>query len=430
MNCAFCTEFAALPRRDQGTRIICEVSGWVLLPTVGCFAPGCGYGNPSSPHAFGRQAAEAIRIARNQLRELIGASAESGVVFTSGATEANYLAITGIARALRGVGLHIISTAIEHKAVLGSCQHLAEEGFQVTIIPVKADGLVDPSDIAAAITPKTVLVSIMHANNEIGTIQPLAEISQITRECGVLLHTDAAQSLGSLPFQVDHLGVDLASFSGHKIYGPTSTGALYVRRGTVRPVPQIASGGQEYRLRPGTPNVPGIVGIGQAAAILAEQRHIDTHRITGLRDQLLAMLRQRVSGIRVNGSLIRRLPGNLNITIPGTEADELIEYLPGLAISTGSACSTGQPDPSHVLTAIGLDRSSARSSVRIGIGRGTTLHDIIATVQQISEAVHSSTVKVEADATEQPAHAAVGRERSDRLRLPGRPGRPRLVSGR
>ena len=358
-----------------------------------------GYGNPSSLHAYGRQAAEAIRVARNQFRELIGASAESEVVFTSGATEADYLAITGIARALQGGGHHIITTAIEHKAVLASCQHLAEEGFQVTIIPVKADGLVDPADIAAAITPRTVLVSVMHANNEIGTIQPLAEIGHITREQGVLLHTDAAQSLGSLPFHVDHLGVDLASFSGHKIYGPKGIGALYVRRGTVRPVPQITGGGQEYGLRPGTPNVPGIVGIGQAAAILAEQRHIDTHRITGLRDQLLAMLRQTVSDIRVNGSLIRRLPGNLNITIPGTEADELIEYLPGLAISTGSACSTGQPDPSHVLTAIGLDRSSARSSVRIGLGRGTTLHDIITTVQQISEAVHSSTVKVEADAT-------------------------------
>jgi cysteine desulfurase len=358
-----------------------------------------GYGNPSSLHAYGRQAAEAIRAARNQLRELIGASTESEVVFTSGATEADYLAITGIARALQGVGLHIITTAIEHKAVLASCQRLAEEGFQVTIIPVKADGLVDPADIAAAITPTTVLVSVTHANNEIGTIQPLAEIGHITREHGVLLHTDAAQSLGSLPFHVDHLGVDLASFSGHKIYGPKGVGALYVRRGAVRPVPQITGGGQEYGLRPGTLNVPGIVGIGQAAAILAEQRHIDTRRITGLRDQLLAMLRQAVSDIRVNGSLTRRLPGNLNITIPGIAADQLIDYLPGLAISTGSACSTGQRDPSHVLTAIGLDRSSARSSIRIGLGRGTTQHDIITAVQQISGAVQSSTVRVDADTT-------------------------------
>jgi cysteine desulfurase len=347
------------------------------------------YGNPSSLHAYGRRAAEAIRVARNQLGQLIGASSESEVVFTSGATEADCLAITGIARAFQGVGLHIVTTAIEHKAVLGSCQYLAEGGFQVTIVPVAADGLVDPADVAAAITPRTVLVSVMHANNEIGTIQPLAEISQITREHGILLHSDAAQSLGSLPFHVDHLGVDLASFSGHKIYGPKGVGALYVRKDTVRPIPPISGGGQEYGLRPGTLNVPGIVGIGHAAGILAEQGQIDRRRIADLRDQLLAMLCQTVSDLRVNGSLTTRLPGNLNITIPGIEADQLIEYLPGLAISTGSACSSGQPDPSHVLTAIGLDRSSARSSIRIGLGRSTTLDDIVAAVQQISGAVHS-----------------------------------------
>lgn len=350
-----------------------------------------GYGNPSSVHAYGRQAAQAIRVARNQLRELIGASAESELVFTSGATEADHLAITGIARALRGEGCHIITTAIEHKAVLASCQRLAEDGFQVTIIPVKDDGVVDPADIAAAITPRTVLVSVMHANNEIGTIQPLAEIGHITRAHGILLHTDAAQSLGTLPFHVDDLGVDLASFSGHKVNGPKGVGALYVRRGTIRPVPQFTGGGQEYGLRPGTHNVAGIVGLGQAAAILSEQRHVDTRRITGFRDQLLAMLRQTLPDIRVNGTLTRRLPGNLNVVIPGIEADQLIEYLPGLAISTGSACSTGQSDPSHVLTAIGLDRPSARASIRIGLGRDTTVYDIIAAVQQISGAVQSGT---------------------------------------
>ncbi len=350
------------------------------------------YGNPSSLHAYGRRAAKAIRVARNQLLDLIGASVESEVVFTSGATEADHLAISGMARALQGAGRHIVTTAVEHKAVLASCQHLVERGFQVTIIPVSADGLVDPADITAAITPTTVLVSVMHANNEIGTIQPLAEIGQITREHGVLLHTDAAQSLGSLSFDVDHLGVDLASFSGHKVYGPKGVGALYIRRGTVRPVPQISGGGQEYGLRPGTLNVPGIVGLGQAAAILAEQRHSDSRRITVLRDRLLGMLRQTVPDIRVNGSLTRRLPGNLNITLSGIEADQLIEHLPGLAISTGSACSTGQPDPSHVLTAIGLGRSSARSSIRIGLGRGTTLQHITTAVQQISGAVQASTV--------------------------------------
>jgi cysteine desulfurase len=350
------------------------------------------YGNPSSTHACGRLAAEAIRASRSQLRDLIGAAAESEVVFTSGATESDYLAITGIARAFDGVGHHIITTAIEHKAVLASCQQLAREGFQVTVLPVNADGLVDPADIAASITPRTVLVSVMHANNEIGTIQPLAEIGRITGEHDVLLHTDAAQSLGSLPFYVDDLGVDLASFSGHKIYGPKGVGALYIRRGAVRPVPQMTGGGQEYGLRPGTLNVPGIVGMGRAAAIVAEQRQTDSRRITGLRDELLAMLGQVISDIRVNGSLTRRLPGNLNITIPGVAADQLIDCLPGLAISSGSACNTGQPDPSHVLTAIGLDRTTARSSIRMGLGRDTTLNDIIAAAQQISEAAQSSAV--------------------------------------
>lgn len=348
------------------------------------------YGNPASPHAYGRQAARAIRVARRQLADLIGASVESEVVFTSGATEANHLAITGVARALRSMGRHVITTAIEHKTVLAACQHLTKEGFQVTVVPADADGLVDPADVAAAITPATVLVSVIHANNEIGTIQPLAEIGQMTRHRGVLFHTDAAQSLGSLAFDVDQIGVDLASFSGHKIYGPKGVGALYVRRGTIRPVPQIYGGGQEYGLRPGTLNVPGIVAVGEAAAILAEQRHTDALRIAGLRDQLLASLRDTILNIQVNGTLTHRLPGNLNITIPGIDADQFIEQLPRLAISTGSACDTGQSDPSHVLSAIGLDRPSARASIRIGLGRGTTSRDISIAAQQISAAAQTS----------------------------------------
>lgn len=352
------------------------------------------YGNPSSPHAYGRQAAEAVRAARCQLRDLIGASTESEVVFTSGATEADHLAISGIARAFRGADRHIITTAIEHKAVLAACQDLTKEGFQFTAIPANADGLVDPADIATAITPKTVLVSVMHANNEIGAIQPLREIGQITRNRGVLLHTDAAQSLGSLPFDVNDLGVDLASFSGHKIYGPKGIGALYVRRGTVRPIPLISGSGQEYGLRPGTLNVPGIVGIGEAAAILAERRSADAWRVAGLRDQLLVALRKAIPGVQVNGTLTLRLPGNLNITIPGIDADQLMEQLPGLAISTGSACNTGRSDPSHVLMAIGLDRASARASIRIGLGRGTTLQDITTAAQQISASVQASVLSL------------------------------------
>jgi cysteine desulfurase len=344
------------------------------------------YGNPSSPHAYGRAAADAVRAARRQLRQLIGASADTEIVFTSGATEADHLAITGIAHALCDVGNHIVTTAIEHKAVLAACQHLTGQGFQVIVVPVGADGLVDPADIAAAITPATVLVSVMHANNEIGTIQPLAEIGQITRDRGVLLHTDAAQSLGSVDFNVDHLGVDLASYSGHKIYGPKGIGALYIRRGTIRPASQLTGGGQEYGLRAGTLNVPGIVGLGEAAAVLDTQRNMDARRIAALREQLLDMLREALPGLAVNGSLARRLPGNLNITIPGIDADQLIEQLPGLAISAGSACNTGQPEPSQVLTSIGLSRSAARASIRIGLGRSTTVEDVLTAAQQIAYA--------------------------------------------
>jgi cysteine desulfurase len=352
------------------------------------------YGNPASPHAPGRQADQAVLAARRQLRDLIGASADSEIVFTSGATEADHLAITGIARAAGRVGSHVITTGIEHKAILAACQHLAGQGAHVTIIPPGIDGLVNPDDIAVAITPATVLVSVMHANNEIGTIQPLAEISQVTRDHGVLLHTDAAQSLGSVPFDVDYLGVDLASFSGHKIYGPKGIGALYIRRGTIRPVPQISGGGQEYGLRAGTLNVPGIAGIGEAAAILAAQRDADSLRIASLRDQLLTMLCEALPGVQVNGSMARRLPGNLSITIPGIDADQLIEQTPALAISTGSACNTGQPEPSHVLTAIGLDRPSARASIRIGLGRNTTLREVTSAAQQISAAVQEQVASI------------------------------------
>jgi cysteine desulfurase len=200
------------------------------------------------------------------------------------------------------------------------------------------------------------------------------------------MHTDAAQSLGSVPFIVDDLGVDLASFSGHKIYGPKGIGALYIRRGTIRPIPQFTGGAQEYGLRAGTLNVPGIVGLGEAASILAAQRRTDADRITRLRDQMLATLREKLPAIRVNGSLTRRLPGSLSITIPGIDADYLIDQLPRLAISTGSACDTGQPEPSHVLTAIGLDRASARATIRIGLGRSTTAQDIDTATQQITAA--------------------------------------------
>ncbi|WP_433357683.1 cysteine desulfurase family protein (plasmid) [Microtetraspora malaysiensis] len=341
------------------------------------------FGNPASPHAPGHRAAEAVRTARRQVRDLIGANSDTEIVFTSGATEADHLALAGIAHAFTGRRRHIITTAIEHKAVLSTCRHLQGIGFDVTVLPVDCEGLVDPADVAAAITPATVLVSVMHANSEIGTIQPLAEISAITRDCGVLLHTDAAQTLGSVRFDVDELGVDLASFSGHKFYGPKGVGALYVRRGSVRPVPQILGGGQEHGLRAGTLNVPGIVGLGAAAALLVHQRDDDARRILTLRNRLLGQLHDTVADLRVNGSLTRRLPGNLSVTFPGADADQLLERLPGLALSTGSACNTGQAEPSHVLTAIGITRADARATLRISLGRPTTEHEVDTTARTL-----------------------------------------------
>lgn len=345
------------------------------------------YGNPSSPYALGRQAASAVQTARRQLCDLIGANADTEIIFTSGATESDYLAIVGTARALSDVGNHVITTAIEHKAVLAACQELAAQGFQVTVVPPGPDGIIDPADIAAAVTPATVLVSVMHANNEIGTIQPIAEIGRITRDRGVILHTDAAQSLGTVNFTVDDLGVDLASLTAHKIYGPKGIGALYIRQGTIRPIPLVSGGGQEHGLRAGTLNVPGIAGLGAAAAILTGERQADATRIAGLRDQLLARLRAAIPGIRVNGTMSSRLPSNLNIVIPGTDAGHLIGRLSGVAISAGSACDAGHSEPSHVLTAIGLDYPAARSSIRIGLGRSTSARDITVASEQIATAV-------------------------------------------
>jgi cysteine desulfurase len=335
------------------------------------------YGNPSSPYGLGRQAADAVRTARGQLRDLLGADAETEIIFTSGATESDCLAIAGTARALGGAGDHIITTSVEHRAVLAACQELAGQGFLITVVSPGADGIVDPADIASAITPATTLVSVMHANNEIGTIQPIAEIGRITRDRGVLLHTDAAQSLGTVDFTVGDLGVDLLSLTAHKIYGPKGIGALYIRRGTVRPAPLISGGGQEQGLRAGTANVPGIAGLGAAAAILTTERQAEAIRIAWLRDQLLARLRAALPGMRVNGTMSRRLPGNLNVVLPGTDAGRLIDGLSDVAISAGSACDAGHSEPSHVLTAIGLDEPAARSSVRIGLGRGTTLREVV-----------------------------------------------------
>ncbi|MEU9706787.1 cysteine desulfurase family protein [Streptomyces sp. NPDC047981] len=334
------------------------------------------YGNPSSPHACGRTAARAIRTARREVTDLVGAKSELEIVFTSGATEANHLAILGAALAIRLHGGHIVTTAIEHKAVLAACQRLVDHhGYTLTRVGVDGYGRVHPADIAAVLTPNTVLVSVMHANNEIGTLQRLASIAEITAPRGIVLHTDAAQSAGSGLLDVAELGVDLASLSAHKLYGPKGVGALYIRGGT-RITAQQTGGGQEHGLRAGTPNVPAIVGFGAAAHLITTDAVPPPTRIRALRDRLQDRLLTTIPGTIINGHPQMRLPGNLSLTLPGIEATDLLDRLPGIAASTGSACNTGNGDPSHVLTAIGLTRDQARATLRLSIGRTTTHTDI------------------------------------------------------
>jgi cysteine desulfurase len=350
---------------------------------------GAEFGNPSSAHVYGRVAAEAVRVARRRVRALIGAQSEEEIVFTSCGSESNQLALAGAAHALRGRGNHIVTTAIEHPSVLATCERLESEGFAVTRLPVGSGGLVDPSEVEHAIGDGTILVSVMHANNEIGTLQPLAQIGAVTRRRGVLLHTDAAQSLATVAVDVDRLGVDLLSIAGHKAYAPKGVGALYVRARAVSLVPQLLGGGQEGGRRSGTENVASIVGLGRAAELAAAERDSDAARILELRDRLHRGLSEAIANIRVNGSLGQRLPGNLSITIPGVEAAELIAAVPRLAISAGAACHSDDDAASHVLSAIGLGPADARSTVRIGIGRFTTAEEIDAAAALIVSAAHA-----------------------------------------
>ncbi|MEU3290483.1 cysteine desulfurase family protein [Streptomyces longwoodensis] len=334
------------------------------------------YGNPSSPHSLGRSAARAIRTARQQIADLVGAKNELEIVLTSGATEADHLAILGAALAARPHGGHIVTSAIEHKAVLAACQRLVDHhGYTLTRVGVDAHGRIHPADIAAALTPHTVLVSVMHANNEIGTLQRLAAIAEITTPRGIVLHTDAAQSAGCGLLDVAELGIDLASLSAHKLHGPKGIGALYIRGGT-RITAQQTGGGQEHGLRAGTPNVPAIVGFGTAAHLITTRAVPPPTHTRALRDRLQSHLLAAIPGATVNGHPHRRLPGNLSLTLPGIEATDLLDRIPGIAASTGSACNTGSGEPSHVLTAIGLTRDQARATLRLSIGRTTTDTDI------------------------------------------------------
>jgi cysteine desulfurase len=340
------------------------------------------YGNPhSTSHAYGRIAAEAIERARGEIAALIHADPRE-IVFTSGATEANNLAIKGAAHFSRAhrrngeVRDQILVLQTEHKCVLESCKELEREGFTVTYLPVESDGLVSLATLEAALSNRTLLVSVMAAHNEIGVIQPLDEIGALCRARGVLFHTDAAQAFGKIPLDVEVTNIDLLSISGHKIYGPKGVGALYIRRRPrVRLLPLIDGGGQERGLRSGTLPTPLCVGLGRAAAIAGAEMTGETIRLRGLRDTLLGNLARRVPGLLVNGDLEQRLPGSLNVSIPGVPALELIKAVPSLAISTGSACTSASVEPSYVLRALGLPETLANASIRIGLGRFTTAAD-------------------------------------------------------
>jgi cysteine desulfurase len=336
------------------------------------------FGNPASrTHRFGWRAQEAVDRARRQVAEAIGAHARE-IVFASGATEANNLAILGTARASRARGDHVVTCATEHRAVLDPCRALEKEGFRVTVLPVRPTGIVDLAALEAKLEPSTLLISVMLGNNEIGTLQPLAEIARIARERHIVLHTDAAQAVGKIPVDVERLGVDLLSFTAHKLYGPKGVGALYVRRRrpTLEIAPLLHGGGHERGLRSGTLPAPLCVGFGEACAIAARELDAEAARIGDLRDRLWTRLSSELDGVSQNGASGPRLPGNLNVSFAGVEAEALLMGLPELALSTGSACTSATPEPSHVLRALGLGKERALSAVRFGLGRFNTRDEI------------------------------------------------------
>jgi cysteine desulfurase len=347
------------------------------------------FGNAASrTHAYGWSAAEAVEHARRQVAALVGVSSRE-VVFTSGATEADNLALKGVAAAAAGRGDHLVTVATEHRAVLDPCRRLAREGWRVTFLPVAPDGLIDPAALRAALTDRTVLVSVMAANNEVGVLQPLDEVVAAARAHGALVHTDAAQAAGAVPFDARALDVDLVSLSAHKMYGPKGVGALVVRRRTppVAIEPLLDGGGHERGLRSGTLNVPGIVGFGLAAEIAAAGLAAEAARVGALRDRLLEGLREKVGGVTVNGSLVRRLPNNLHVSFDGIEGEALLMAIGDIAVSTGAACSSASDEPSHVLAALGADEPRSRASIRFGLGRGNTAEEVDAVVARLATVV-------------------------------------------
>ncbi len=356
----------------------------VMLPYFTTF-----YGNAASvAHRFGWDAAAAVDRAREQVAALIGADPRE-IIVTSGATESNNLAIKGVLPHVKRRGVHLITAATEHKAVLDPMKRLAREGWDLTIVAPDEFGLVSAEAVEAALTDRTVLVSVMAANNEVGTINPIGAIGRVCRSRGVLFHTDATQAVGKVPLDVEADAIDLLSLSAHKFYGPKGVGALYVRRcdPSVRLTPLFDGGGHERGFRSGTVPVPLAVGLGEAAAIAARERMEESARLFELRERLHAGLAARLTAIRLNGHPTRRLPGNLNLSFGGIQGEALMMAMRDVAVSSGAACTSAQPEPSHVLQAIGLDESLARASLRFGLGRFTTAGEIDFAIEVVAGAV-------------------------------------------
>lgn len=346
------------------------------------------FGNPSAIYTLGQEAREAVERARSQIAQLVGADPEE-VYFTSGGTEADNWAIKGVARAWRGRKNHLITTPIEHHAVLEACAALREEGWQTTLLPVDSTGMVDPDDVRKAITPQTGLISVMHANNEVGTIEPIAEVGAIAREYGIPFHTDAVQTAGKIPLDMLLLNADLLTISAHKLYGPKGVGALVVRRGTpLRPL--LDGGGQERGKRGGTYNVPGIVGFGAAAERAILHGAAEMERIRALRERLVQGIMERVPDVMLSGHPVQRLPNNAHLAFADVEGESLVLSLDmaGIYCSAGAACSSGDTEPSHVLAAMGVNSRLIEGSVRFSLGKDNTAEQIEYTIEQVAKAVN------------------------------------------
>jgi cysteine desulfurase len=352
------------------------------------------FGNAASHnHSFGWAAEEAVETARARIAKLIGASSNE-IIFTSGATESDNLAIKGVAEKYREKGTHIVTVVTEHKAVLDSCRRLERNGYQVTYLPVQKDGLIDLEDLRHALDDKTILVTIMAANNEIGVLQPIGEIGRLCHERGVMFHTDAAQAIAKMPMDVNKQNIDVMSISAHKMYGPKGVGALYARGNNpaVEIAPIIDGGGHEHGMRSGTLNVPGIVGLGKACAIASEEMPKEACHLAGMRNRLRDKIMERLDGVYVNGSMEQRLPGNLNISFAHVDGESLLTGIDDVAVSSGAACASAGQEPSYVLKALGISDDLAQSSLRFGLGRFTSEAEIdyvadrvVETVQQLRE---------------------------------------------